>query len=111
MAGMPLPVRQPRSFGQTTRPARWWALQLCGSSSAEINGTPRLLCMTRVSDPPPGESVVVEPMQAFPPVKDLVTDVSWNYEMKKIARCRPPRPPDAADGTGRMTQDDADRGG
>src|SRR6478672_9177129 len=81
----------------------------CGSCSAEINGTPRLMCMTRMADLPPGETVTVEPMQAFPPVKDLVTDVSWNYEVKKkIARFKP-RPPDAPDGTWRMQQEDADR--
>ena len=65
--------------------------------------------MTRMSDLPPGETVVVEPMQAFPQVKDLVTDVSWNYEVKKKIAKFNPRPPDAPDGTWRMKQDDADR--
>src|SRR3569623_1623545 len=55
----------------------------CGSCSAEVNGVPRLMCMTRVSDLPLEEPVIVEPMQAFPSIKDLVTDVSWNYEVKK----------------------------
>src|SRR5215475_15855011 len=54
----------------------------CGSCSAEINGGPRLMCMTRVSDLPLELPVIVEPMQAFPQVKDLVTDVSWNYRVK-----------------------------
>src|SRR5271163_2078584 len=55
----------------------------CGSCSAEINGVPRLMCMTRVSDLPLELPVIVEPMQAFPKVKDLVTDVSWNYRVKE----------------------------
>src|SRR6478735_8599040 len=55
----------------------------CGSCSAEINGIPKLMCMTRLSDLPTEEPIIVEPMQAFPRVKDLVTDVSWNYEVKK----------------------------
>src|SRR5436190_16988300 len=54
----------------------------CGSCSAEINGKPRLMCMTRLADLPLEEPVIVEPMQAFPPIKDLVTDVSWNYRAK-----------------------------
>jgi succinate dehydrogenase / fumarate reductase, iron-sulfur subunit len=81
----------------------------CGSCSAEINGMPRLMCMTRMSELPPGQSVTVEPMKAFPPVRDLVTDVSWNFEMKKKIKKFKPRPPDAADGTWRMAQEDVDR--
>src|SRR3954464_6276129 len=73
----------------------------CGSCSAEINGVPRLMCMTRMDDLPPDQPVIVEPMQAFPTVKDLVTDVSWNYEVKKKIAPFKPRPPDAADGTWR----------
>ncbi len=81
----------------------------CGSCSAEINGMPKLMCMTRLTDLPPGETVIVEPMQAFPLVKDLVTDVSWNYEVKKRIKKFKPRKPDNADGTWKMQQDDADR--
>ncbi len=81
----------------------------CGSCSAEINGTPRLMCMTRLDDLPLDNPVVVEPMQAFPPIKDLVTDVSWNYEVKKSIAPFRPRKPDHPDGTWRMAQDDADR--
>ena len=81
----------------------------CGSCSAEINGMPRLMCMTRLDDLPPGEMVVVEPMQAFPLVKDLVTDVSWNYEVKKRIKPFRPRKPDNPDGTWNMAQEDADR--
>src|SRR5262245_17617168 len=55
----------------------------CGSCSAEINGAPRLMCMTRISDLPADEPVKVQPLRAFPVIRDLVTDVSWNFEVKK----------------------------
>jgi len=81
----------------------------CGSCSAEINGMPRLMCMTRLSELDLDKPVTVEPMRAFPPVKDLVTDVSSNFRAKKRIRRFTPRPPDAPDGTWRMAQADADR--
>ena len=80
----------------------------CGSCSAEVNGMPRLMCMTRLEDLPPGP-VTIEPMRAFPHVRDLVCDVSWNYEVKKRITPFTPRPPDAPDGTWRMQQADVDR--
>ncbi len=55
----------------------------CGSCSAEVNGRPRLMCMDRMDQYPSGESVVVRPMKAFPVMKDLVTDVSWNYDVNR----------------------------
>ena len=81
----------------------------CGSCSAEINGNPKLMCMTRMDALPPNEAVTVEPMRAFPHVRDLVTDVSWNFEVKKRIRKFKPRAPDAPDGTWRMDQVDVDR--
>src|SRR3954447_690247 len=81
----------------------------CGSCSAEINGNPRLMCMTRLSTLPLDQPVTVEPMQAFPVIKDLVTDVSWNYRVKQGIKPFTPRPPDAPDGTWRMFQKDVDR--
>jgi succinate dehydrogenase iron-sulfur subunit len=81
----------------------------CGSCSAEINGTPRLMCMTRLSSLPMEEPVTVEPMRTFPLIKDLVTDVSWNYRVKQAIKPFKPRPPDAPDGTWRMFQKDVDR--
>jgi succinate dehydrogenase / fumarate reductase, iron-sulfur subunit len=81
----------------------------CGSCSAEVNGKPKLMCMTRLSDLDLDKPVTVEPMQAFPLVRDLVTDVSWNYRVKKGIKRFTPRKPDAADGTWRMQQGDADR--
>lgn len=81
----------------------------CGSCSAEINGNPRLMCMTRLNSLPLEEPVTLEPLKTFPLVKDLVTDVSWNYRVKKTIRPFKPRPPDAPDGTWRMSQEAADR--
>ncbi|MEO7266257.1 MAG: succinate dehydrogenase/fumarate reductase iron-sulfur subunit [Ferruginibacter sp.] len=81
----------------------------CGSCSAEVNGVPKLMCMCRMSDLPEGKPVLVQPMKAFPLIKDLVTDVSWNFEVKKKIKKFKPRPPDAADGTWRMQQEDIDR--
>jgi len=81
----------------------------CGSCSAEINGKPRLMCMTRLSEIPLDRPVTIEPMHTFPRIKDLVTDVSWNYRVKpRIAKFQP-RTPDAADGTWRVQQADIDR--
>jgi succinate dehydrogenase / fumarate reductase iron-sulfur subunit len=81
----------------------------CGSCSAEINGVPRLMCMTRLDQVPLDRPVIIEPMQTFPLIKDLVTDVSWNYRVKERIKPFKPRPPDAPDGTWRMSQDDVDR--
>ncbi|HLG16531.1 MAG TPA: succinate dehydrogenase/fumarate reductase iron-sulfur subunit [Blastocatellia bacterium] len=81
----------------------------CGSCSAEVNGTPRLMCMTQMSALPLDEPVSVEPLRAFPPIKDLVADVSWNFRVKKQIKPFKPRTPDAADGTWRMYQEDVDR--
>ena len=81
----------------------------CGSCSAEVNGMPKLMCMTRMNELNVAEPVTIEPMKAFPIVRDLVTDVSWNYEVKKTIKEFKPRAPDAPDGTWRMAQADVDR--
>ena len=81
----------------------------CGSCSAEINGMPKLMCMTRLNELPLDKPVTVEPMRAFPLVRDLVTDVSSNFRMKLGIRKFKPRAPDASDGSWRMMQDDVDR--
>ncbi len=81
----------------------------CGSCAAEVNGNPRLMCMTRMDAIPIDQPITVEPMQSFPLIKDLVTDVSWNFEVKKAITPFTPRPPDAADGTWRMQQRDVNR--
>jgi succinate dehydrogenase / fumarate reductase, iron-sulfur subunit len=81
----------------------------CGSCSAEINGKPKLMCMTRMADMPEGQPISVQPMKAFPVIRDLVTDVSVNFRTKKKIKKFKPRVPDAADGTWRMDQVDIDR--
>ena len=80
----------------------------CGSCSAEIDGFPRLMCKTPISEY--GPSLTVRPMKTFPVIKDLVTDVSWNYEVNKEI---PPFTPSEADMASsepwRMQQKDVDR--
>jgi len=77
----------------------------CGSCSAEVNGRPRLTCKTRMDSLPLDSPVTVAPMKAFPVIRDLVTDVSWNYE---VNRKIPPFSPRA--GTNwKMYQVDVDR--
>ena len=77
----------------------------CGSCSAEINGKPKLMCMTRLDELPADAPITVEPMRAFPHVRDLVTDVSWNYRVKPRIKPFTPRAPDAADGTWRIVSE------
>ncbi len=81
----------------------------CGSCSAEVNGSPRLMCMARLDEIDLDQPVTIEPMKAFPRIRDLVTDVSWNYEVKRSIKPFKPRAPDAPDGTWRMQQADIDR--
>jgi len=81
----------------------------CGSCSAEVNGHPKLMCMTRLDTIDVTQPVTIEPMRAFPPIKDLIADVSWNFEVKKRIKKFTPRKPDAEDGTWRMSQADVDR--
>jgi succinate dehydrogenase / fumarate reductase iron-sulfur subunit len=80
----------------------------CGSCSAEVNGRPRLMCMTRMSTLDLAAPVTVSPLRGNPIIRDLVTDVSYHYA---VARRIPPfRPgPREADGTYRMQQVDVDR--
>jgi succinate dehydrogenase / fumarate reductase iron-sulfur subunit len=80
----------------------------CGSCSAEVNGKPRLMCMTRMSIFEPGQPVTVTPLRTFPIIRDLVTDVSFNYEMAREVPPFTPRPR-LPDGTYRMRQEDIDR--
>ena len=81
----------------------------CGSCSAEVNGMPKLMCMARLSELPLDKPITVEPIKAFPLLRDLATDVSWNFAVKKKIKPFKPRPPDAPDGTWRMAQQDIDR--
>ncbi|NNM87557.1 MAG: succinate dehydrogenase/fumarate reductase iron-sulfur subunit [Phycisphaerae bacterium] len=77
----------------------------CGSCSAEVNGKPRLMCKTRLDALPPHEAVSVSPMKTFPIIRDLVTDVSWNYTVNKKI---PPFTP-GPDANFLMQQRDVDR--
>ncbi|HEX7878120.1 MAG TPA: succinate dehydrogenase/fumarate reductase iron-sulfur subunit [Candidatus Eisenbacteria bacterium] len=81
----------------------------CGSCSAEVNGKPRLMCMTRMDEIDTSQPVTVEPMKAFPLIRDLVTDVSWNFEVKKRITPFKPRKPDDPDGSWRIDQSDTER--
>jgi succinate dehydrogenase / fumarate reductase iron-sulfur subunit len=77
----------------------------CGSCSAEVNGRPRLMCKTRMDALPLDQPIKVFPMKSFPILKDLVTDVSWNYKVNKKIPPFSPRP--GADW--KVYQDDVDR--
>jgi len=77
----------------------------CGSCSAEVNGKPRLMCKTRLDALDTTQPIVVRPLKAFPIIKDLVTDVSWNYEVNKRIPPFTPKP-----GTvWKMQQEDVNR--
>jgi succinate dehydrogenase / fumarate reductase, iron-sulfur subunit len=77
----------------------------CGSCSAEVNGKPRLMCKTRLDSLSEYEPIRVEPMKAFPVIRDLVTDVSWNYEVNKRIPPFTPKP----DAEWSIGQEDVDR--
>jgi succinate dehydrogenase / fumarate reductase, iron-sulfur subunit len=80
----------------------------CGSCSAEINGRPRLMCMTRMSTFGEDETVTITPLRTFPVMRDLVTDVSFNYEKaREIPSFTPPK--DLQPGDYRMAQEDVNR--
>jgi succinate dehydrogenase / fumarate reductase iron-sulfur subunit len=80
----------------------------CGSCSAEINGRPRLMCLTRMGTFDPEEVVTITPLRAFPVIRDLVTDVSYNYDKAAQIPAFVPRERDP-DGNHRMQQIDVDR--
>ena len=80
----------------------------CGSCSMEINGKPRLACMTRVASFEEGETVTVTPLRAFPVIKDLVTDVSFNYKKAMEVRAYE-HPENLKPGDARMQQVDVER--
>jgi succinate dehydrogenase / fumarate reductase iron-sulfur subunit len=84
----------------------------CGSCSAEINGSPRLMCMTRMDVFEPDDAVTVAPIRTFPVIRDLVTDVSFNFEMAKKIVPFTPRPKTEEEeeaGTYLLAQEDIDR--
>src|SRR5215475_575867 len=77
----------------------------CGSCSAEVNGRPRLTCKTRMDSLPQDQPITIRPMKSFPVIKDLVTDVSWNYKVNKKIPPFTPKP----DTKWKMYQEDIDR--
>jgi succinate dehydrogenase / fumarate reductase iron-sulfur subunit len=81
----------------------------CGSCSAEVNGHPKLICMTRLSDYPETETITIAPMRTFPVIKDLATNVSWNFEVNRRIPFVQPRPPDFPEGGWRMAQYEVER--
>jgi succinate dehydrogenase / fumarate reductase iron-sulfur subunit len=80
----------------------------CGSCSAEINGKPRLLCLCRMGDFAEEDTLTITPLRAFPVIKDLVTDVSFNYKKAAAIPAFTPKPREK-DGTYRMQQIDVER--
>jgi succinate dehydrogenase / fumarate reductase iron-sulfur subunit len=80
----------------------------CGSCSAEVNGRPRLTCKTRLSDFDLQEPITVEPMRTFPLIRDLVTDVSWNYAVNRSLEPFTP-PADIPQEDWRWQQEDIER--
>lgn len=80
----------------------------CGSCSAEVNGKPRLMCMTRMNTFDPNDVITVSPMRAFPVIRDLVTDVSYNYKKaQEVPAFEGPK--NLAPGEYRMQQEDVSR--
>jgi len=77
----------------------------CGSCSAEVNGRPRLTCKTRMDSLPQEKPITILPMKSFPVIKDLVTDVLWNYKVNKKIPAFEPR----QDTDWKMGQEDTDR--
>jgi len=78
----------------------------CGSCGAEVNGKPKLMCMDRMDNYPPGDPITVRPMKTFPVVKDLACDVSWNFDVNKKI---PPFRMRKTEGEPRFSQEEADR--
>tara|TARA_Y100000590_G_scaffold399306_2_gene482436 strand:- start:22624 stop:23376 length:753 start_codon:yes stop_codon:yes gene_type:complete len=82
----------------------------CGSCSVEINGKPKLACMTRMNEYDDDETISIRPIRSFPIMRDLVADVSWNYEQnKRIAPFKPDITKKDSNGDYHMMQKDVDR--
>ena len=82
----------------------------CGSCSVEINGKPKLACMTRMNEYVDDETISIRPIRSFPIMRDLVADVSWNYEQnKRIAPFKPDTTKKDSNGDYHMMQEDVDR--
>jgi succinate dehydrogenase / fumarate reductase iron-sulfur subunit len=66
------------------------------------------MCLTRMSTFAEDDVITVTPMRTFPVIRDLVTDVSYNYEKAAQIPAFTPQPRDA-DGNHRMQQVDVER--
>ena len=95
--------QRPRRAAGTARPAS------AARARPRSTACRKLMCMTRLRHCRLDKPVTVEPMRTFPRIRDLVTDVSWNFRVKKKIKTFKPRTPDAPDGTWRMQQEDIDR--
>ncbi|MBO37359.1 MAG: succinate dehydrogenase/fumarate reductase iron-sulfur subunit [Anaerolineaceae bacterium] len=80
----------------------------CGSCGMEVNGKPQLACMTRMNTYLEQDVITVQPLKTFPVIKDLVCDVSWNYDQNLNIKPFKPGLSDS-DGRYRMSQEDVDR--
>jgi succinate dehydrogenase / fumarate reductase iron-sulfur subunit len=81
----------------------------CGSCSVEINGKPKLSCMTRMNEYTEDETISISPVKSFPTMRDLVPDMSFNYEQnKRITPFTPDKSKKEVKGY-RMMQEDVDR--
>jgi succinate dehydrogenase / fumarate reductase iron-sulfur subunit len=65
--------------------------------------------MTRMNTFEPGSPITVAPLKTFPVIRDLATDVSFNYDKAKAIPAFKPKPKEP-DGTRRMFQQDVERG-
>ena len=82
----------------------------CGSCSAEINGRPRLMCMTRLSDFDESETITVTPMRDVPGDPRPGHRRLLQLREGQGAAGRSSSPPRDADGKRRMAQVDVERG-
>jgi fumarate reductase iron-sulfur subunit len=66
---------------------RWSCrMGVCGSCGMMVNGVPRLTCSTYLREFHPGR-VVIEPLESFPVIRDLVVDISDFLE--KLTEVKP----------------------
>jgi len=65
---------------------RWSCrMGMCGSCGAMVNGTPRLTCQTYPRDIK-SDVIIVEPLESFPVVRDLVVDIrDFVAKLKRIS--------------------------
>ena len=98
---------------QAIKPVIWHAVGIVRPASAVRAAWKSMVnhglsCMTRMNSFKEDEIITIQPLKTFPIIKDLVTDVSWNYaQNKRIAPFKPG--PRGKDGQYRMYQRDVER--